>query len=232
MANYIKKNILCQAYLHVEVADDFDVENLREQLQEFCKTRAGFFFYEDVEIDISFEPGSLRAKITVLGLVGFLLHGVSSLMDSVAKYPSFREGVIQITQDAKRLADYIGSEGLFLTQSKQEAVIRIEGRMGIIGSLQRIIYQLEDLERGNGRLSEYEMTKKIQSTRKDVERLLANIQGTDDEPYLLQQLNVLAENLPSTPKTPSKNAPDRLHIALYKSELQRMLQRLSEKQKP
>ncbi|MFM5413069.1 hypothetical protein ACET9F_21660 [Aeromonas veronii] len=134
MADYINKNILSQAYIHVEprgMETDEQLESFKENLRMFSLTRTEFFLSEGLEINVEFEDGSIKARVTVIGTLMLLLQGISS-------YKDFREGLQLLYSDAKWLSDAIISESLYQTKAKHHDVIRVEARTGIIGSIHKV----------------------------------------------------------------------------------------------
>lgn len=115
MANYINKNILLEAYLHLE--PDAEVwgrlDTIKGQMSSFLMTRSQFFLSPDVEVDVEFKDGSLKKYLTVLGCVYVFLH----------QYSDFREGVKLFANDTKRLAESVISESLFITRCRDDKVI-------------------------------------------------------------------------------------------------------------
>ena len=64
MADYINKNILSQAYIHVEPREmetDEQLESFKENLRIFSLTRTEFFLSEGLDINVEFEDGSIKA---------------------------------------------------------------------------------------------------------------------------------------------------------------------------
>ena len=110
MADYIHKNILSQAYIHVEPTELDSEQQLiefKEHIAEFARSCMNFYLHPEVSIEIELEEGSLKAEITVMGAIYLLMQGV-------ANYPSFQEGVGLIYNDSKRLAEYMVSEVQFI----------------------------------------------------------------------------------------------------------------------
>jgi len=86
MADYIDKNILCQAYVHIRLPGPTSEEKLaaiKQQLTEFAAVRARFFIYPEIDVDIEFKEGSLKSYITILG----------AIYAAICNYGSFRSGV-------------------------------------------------------------------------------------------------------------------------------------------
>ena len=143
MADYINKNIPSQAYIHVEptgIETDEQLEAFKENLRAFALSRTEFFLSDGLDINIEFEEGSIKARVTVIGTLMLLLQGISS-------YKDFREGLQLLHSDAKWLSDAIISESLYQTKAKHHDVIRVEARTGIIGSVHKILNDVPSLEK-------------------------------------------------------------------------------------
>lgn len=161
MANYIDKEILCEAYTHLDIGlyeDKTALENLRKQLEPFFQERARFLLGEDVEIQIEFEEGSLRTKLQVLGSAGKLLLASAGLttsagattaagyaINAVIKYGDFRVGIEQFASDAAALAQSANLEVIFRTKTAYCDRVTIEKRKGIFGRVDELLSNLSTL---------------------------------------------------------------------------------------
>lgn len=221
MANYIDKNILCQAYVHIDAEhfSEVDVEKLKDELLNFARSRGRFFFYPEIEIEIEDKPGSLKLYVTVLGTLGVLYQGI-------AQYGDFREGAILLYEDSKRLSEYLVSETLFTSKSRHDQIVRVEARVGVIGSIKKIITELNAVESGNGELSAKDLTKKLQSVQEDVEKLLENINLESDKQLVVDGLRDVVDGLSENPRSPSSPAKRRDHTAEYVTLYRRELEEL------
>lgn len=199
MADYINKNILSQAYVHIEpqaFETEEDLENFKINLTEFTESRVAFFLSPDLSVQIEFESGSLIARVTVMGTISLLLQGISN-------YKNFREGIQLIYSDSKRLTEYIISETTFQAGSRQQDVIRLEARVGIIGSIQKVINQLESIKRGaNGSMLASDVSKKIDEASAELNKLFNNINDNSDKELVRKGLENIAEEIPEIPKPP------------------------------
>ncbi|RQM64697.1 hypothetical protein [Aeromonas enteropelogenes] len=148
MADYINSNILSQSYVHVEPewlasfngkAKTEEIERIKKVITEHAKERMKFFLYDDVIIEVTFEEGSIKAKITAYGKVCVLLSALNPLGSVITQYTDYRDGIRAIVSDVAKLSDMVNSEVLFQTKSRhKEEIIRIEARKGVIGSLHNI----------------------------------------------------------------------------------------------
>lgn len=213
MADYINKNILCQAYIHIDSRDftEEGLERLKRHLTEFMQSRAEFFFYSDVETDLEFREGSLKIYLTILGTIGALYH-------ATAEYKDFREGINLLHEDAKRLSEYLISEGIFSAKVKHNKIVRLEARTGVLGSLHKISSELEMISRSGGALKADEMTKRIKKIEDEIDRLSENIKSYQDAVLVSYGLISLLDEFPRTPDDPrGKNTPE--SITQYRKQL-------------
>jgi hypothetical protein len=212
VADYIKKNILSQAYVHVEPTafeTEEDLESFKTNLTQFTKSRVEFFLSPELPVEIEFEDGSLIARVTVMGTIGLLLTGISN-------YKNFREGIQLIYSDSKRLTEYIISETTFQSGARQQNVIRLEARVGIIGSIQKVINQLESIKRGaNGSMMASDVSKKIDEASKELRKLFQNINDENDKELVRAGLESIAEEIPDTPKAPKDKVNSEQAILLF-----------------
>lgn len=214
MADYINKNILCQAYVHVEpdkITDEL-IEELSVHLNEFVKSRAEFFLYPNPEIDIELKEGSIKIYATILGTITTLFAGVTN-------YPDFREGAILLYEDVKRLSDYIASESIFSTKARHHQIIRVEARTGVIGSVKKIITDLDAVKSLNGTVQADSLTAKLFGIKEDIGKLLENLKSSDDEVFVKNGFSKIIDSMPKTPLPPPRkqNHPDQ--IAAYRDEI-------------
>lgn len=219
MADYINKNILSQAYIHVEPTDletEGQLAEFKKHITEFARSRTNFYLHPDVSIEIEFEEGSLIARITVMGTIFLLMQGV-------ANYPDFREGVGLIYNDSKRLAEYMVSEAQFFAGSKHQDVIRLEARTGVVGSLHKVILQLEQIKRGaGGSILAKDLVSKINKAQDDIEELIGNLQEQSDINLVKNGLSTLVNEIPENPKPPKDKTNTPLAISNYQNQRRKL----------
>lgn len=146
MANYLKTEVLCEAYSHLEsdiFHDKVALEALKAHLLPFFTDRAKFLLGENVEINIEFEEGSLITKLKVLGSAGTLLLGLAT---GVSNYGGFRQGVEQLSNDAAVLAQSANLEVLFRTKTTYCNRVRIEKRKGVFGRINDLLAKLDQIK--------------------------------------------------------------------------------------
>ena len=214
VANYIDKNILCQAYIHIksEHLTDEELLKLEQYLDEFVTSRADFFLYPDPDIDIAIKDGSIKLYVTILGTL-------SALFTGVANYPDFREGAIQIYDDAKRLSDYMTTESLFQAKARHNDVIRVEARTGIIGSVKKVINDLDAVKSQNGSVMADTLATKLSKSKEDIGKLLSNLNTEEDRKLVKDGLTEIINKFPSAPTAPPKKRNHSDLVEMYQREL-------------
>jgi hypothetical protein len=224
MADYIDREILCQAYVHIETElNEEQLANLKDHLALYISSRGRFFLYEAVSTDVEFKEGSLKIRLSILG----------SLYIAIAQYGSFRDGTNFLVSDAKRLAETVISESLFLTKSRHDATIRTEARIGVAGSLKNCIDRMESIKNEMGRVSLQTSTRQLSDLKDDMDKLLANLNDPADPPYVAGELCKLAhEVLPRTPlHDPKKPRPGPEAVAAYHRVRQELIDELNKEGK-
>ena len=195
MAKYIDKNILSQAYFHVEIDDRFSeaqLEVLKSHFVEYLKTRGSFFIHPDVDVEVEFKEGSLKAYLTV---VGFLYL-------AIGQYGSFRSGIDYLYIDAKRFSESVVAEGLFQTKSKNEDVKRAKSRTGIIGKLKDLVNEMKGLEDSLGRSSIPQVSERIENLIENTNKLIKYVKSIEDQNAVEEEIRKTGEALPETPPFP------------------------------
>ncbi|CCV44919.1 hypothetical protein RSF51_002766 [Yersinia enterocolitica] len=156
MANYIDSNILSQSYVHVEPTwltsfsdkqKEDELQRIKDSITEYAQKRLKFFLYEDIDIEVEFEDGSIKAKITAYGKVCVLLSAINPVGHAISNYPEYREGIKAIISDVSKIGNVVNSEVLFQTKSRsKDEIIRVEARKGIVGSLEKIHNKMTTIE--------------------------------------------------------------------------------------
>lgn len=207
MADYINKNILCQAYIHIDPVglSDEDIQEIKDRMEIFLSTRGKFFLYDEIEIDIQIKDGSLKKYLTIGGCIYVFLH----------QYADFREGVTLFYQDVKRLSESLISESLFLTKSRHENIHRTEARTGILGSLKEIVDDLNYLEVSMGHRTSEHLSKRMSQARSRTEKLMDAIKDEKDVEFISDSLFAIVSSLPAIPPPVPKKQHSPEHIKYY-----------------
>ena len=173
MANYIKSEVLCEAYSHLDIdlfSKPEELEKLKASMLSFFEERAKFLFGNDVKVVLEFEDGSLKTKIIVIGelvtvlsaaIVGAnegydfvqklnkptpVLEQKAQTPEEVGKHRDFRQEIHNLSTDASLLAQSGNLEMIFKTKTAQCNRISIEKRTGIFGRVDEHLYELDRIK--------------------------------------------------------------------------------------
>ncbi|MDF2481864.1 MAG: hypothetical protein K0R79_2221 [Stenotrophomonas indicatrix] len=223
MADYIRTNILCQAYVHADIDDEFfdlAVAAIRKSALPLIETRAKFFLYQDAELAFESEPGSVKSRITVFGTILVALQ-------AVGQYKDFREGALLLYDDVRRVAEVASTETLFALKARGQEIKRIEIRTGIVGQLHRIIRAIDAAESDRLDQGVKGKAEDLEAIRAEVLKLIDNINNADDVELVADELYLLIEEIPETP-TPGRRDPNGAKfIALYQDNRRKLLSSLA-----
>jgi hypothetical protein len=222
MADYIDKNILCQAYIHIEIPQKLsktEKEHIRKGLLEYAQARAKFFVYPDVEVEVEFKDGSLKAYLSIAGAIYL----------AIGEYGDFRSGIDFLHADIKRLSDTLVSESLFLTKARPNQIVRTEARTGVIGQLKTLINDIDALEVSIGQISVDEAARRIKRISDDAEILLENLQNEKDKEEAEDEIDRFASSLPVKCPYPKEKVPDDAAIFLYQDALSEFRKKLAKR---
>jgi hypothetical protein len=150
MANYIDKEIVCEAYVHLDVQEDLtelQIEKIERHLKKFFDDRVRFLLGEEVATEIETAEGSLKVKLTAFAGIAALLGG------GVLKYPEFRDAVKAIYDDSRMLAEASNLETVFVTRTPSCDRLHAEARTGVIGKTAKLITALETIKSKTGNIN-------------------------------------------------------------------------------
>lgn len=218
MADYIRTNILCQAYVHAEVDENYAsaVAAIRENALPLIATRAKFFLYEDAKLEFDSEPGSVKSRITVFGTILVALQGVCN-------YKDFREGISLLYDDVRRVAEVASTETLFALRARGQEIKRIEIRTGIVGQLHRVLRSIDAAEADSLDKGVKGKAEDLEKIRAEVLAIIDSIKSAEDVELVADELYVLIEKIPEHP-TPGRRDPKGLDfITLYQDNRKRLL---------
>jgi hypothetical protein len=175
MADYIKTDILFQAYVHIDTEYDEETENedngAREYLANYIEARAKHFLDPSVSTTLQFKSGSLKAYATVRGALSACLPPA---------YTDFVTAINQLFWFTKRLSDAAVMELTFKTNSYLAAIERTEARPGIIGRTKHVLDEFRDLASHFHDRDRVVLTRKIRRLQVGVRRVLESVSNKDD----------------------------------------------------
>ena len=191
MADYINRNILCQAYVHVEVEREYEesVQLVVDRALPLVLERAEFFLFPEARVEFTPTEGSVKSRITIFGSLILALQGI-------ANYKDFREGIVLLKEDVERVATVAVTETLFALQARNKEIVRIEVRTGVVGSLRRIIADIDRITAENGVVSSRAQSLRLKALRESIEEVIDNIHDADDVELVRNELFLLIQKLP------------------------------------
>jgi len=222
MANYISKNIISQAYIHIEIGDltDEEIEKIRNSIEDFVSTRSRFFLNDTIESNVEFRTGSLKIYATIMGTLLGLYEGVS-------KYTDFKASVKEIYSDVHELSDYISKEIIFITKAKRDDRIRIESRTGVIGSLNAIIDKIDTISSMTGKRNPNDIAQELKDLSKQINKLISVIKSQEDKELIIQGIADISSKIPEKPIPKDEEKLSALEILAYDDGLKKFYDSLS-----
>ena len=192
MANYVNKDILCQAYIHIEPTNmtEAALSEFNKTISIFIEQRGKFFINKDVDTAVELKDGSLKVYATVLG----------SIYAVISAYGSFRSGVDYLSSDIKRLSDTVVSECLFQSKCRHDDVIHLEARVGVIGQLKNITDEIKVINTVMQSKPLDQVIARLDRLESEISRMEKNLHAPNDIPYVRQNLlEMIEELIPAIP---------------------------------
>ena len=213
MADYVNKNILSQAYVHIEMTE-LSAENKKKfehELLNFATSRGKFALYEDIAPEVETKDGSLKVYSSITG----------TLSEALGDYPTFEEALNNLYVDAKRLAEGMILETLFLARARGQSITCREARTGIIKSAKDLFDQIYALKTEGKDDSPAAAIKRISKVRLKLEALLHVLLSEDDKFLIKTQVSEKIKAIDVPHKVRDSNLPsDRV---LYQTEKLRLI---------
>jgi len=192
---------IAETYIHLRI----------DASEEFCEAARGYLYYrgnlfakdclgKEIEIFVRIEDGSFKAWLTVVGALIFM---------GISNYGSFRSGIDHIINDARAFSEYVISDFLKEGNTPGEKVVRLERRLGVPGKIQRIFKRIDHMQQGEGLDTNEEVKAELEAIKKQIIRVLEQIEEEKDRDLFLQSLpNLLREELPPPPPYPDKKTKE------------------------
>ncbi len=141
MADYVRKTILSQAYVHIEGVhlSDQEKEEFEIKIGGYQKPRAERLIGTDIVPQVRTQDGSLKVYATVYG----------SLSDALGSFIDFRHALDQLYSSSVMLADACNLESLYWSGAPKKAMLRAEARTGIVRAVRDLINRLIYLAEAN-----------------------------------------------------------------------------------
>jgi hypothetical protein len=199
MADYIDRQILFQAYVHVDPSSFGieDTESLRRAIRDFIQRRAEFFIGIDVETEILFEDGSLKIKASLYTSIA------AAIINAISIYGGFRSGVDYLASDGKALSNATVLECLFQTKSHHNETIHTEARIGVIGQIKRVNNSIVRIQHDISTVDPELSLTRMDRLSNEIRRLRININDQEDVDFVSVKIRSEVETL--LPQAAPKN---------------------------
>lgn len=202
MADYINASIICESYIFVPKYDytEEKADALSKWLSDYAKARAPVFFSGDVLVEVELVPGSLKAKVKILGSIAafFALYGgVRSTLDFLYK-------------DGQWLAKAMATESMFATGKNRSEVGRIEIRAGVPGQLRRILNRIDGMQQqANGTSENHRkaFSQELAKVRIELLRVIETLPAEEDKEAVIAGFEDLINESFPEPVAPVDKLP-------------------------
>lgn len=214
MADYVHKNILSEAYVHIDMVelDSTQKQKFENQLMLFTESRGRFAIYEEITPEIRTKDGSLKVYSSITG----------TLSEALGNYPTFEEALNNLYIDAKRLAEAMILETLFLAKARGQKVLRREARTGIIRSTKELFDHIDLARNESEEDSPKAGIRKIVTIRLKIEALLKVLSSDADKALIKKEVKEKM-NYMRTPKR-IRESSLQSDISSYEAEKKRIKQ--------
>lgn len=146
MANYIDKEIICEAYVHLDIDTNLtavDILRVKTHVKRYFDERVKFLLGESVETTVDSAEGSLKLTLTAYAGIAALV-GVVGAVDSV-DFPAFSTTIKGTYEDSRMLAEATNLEAIFATRTPSCDRLHAEARTGLVGKTAKLVTALETL---------------------------------------------------------------------------------------
>ena len=207
MANYISKEIICEAYIHLDSIDGehLDSSELEKKLKQFFQARVAFLLGESVKTQVEIYDGSIKAKLTAYAGIAVLVG------NAVLHYSEFKDSLKSIYADSLMLAEATNMEVIFLTKTPRCDRINSEVRTGIIGRAAKLVTNIESLKGKANNLRApdsknhikdiNEISSRLLQLEEESKKILNKVKSNEDKLCLTegfyQSFNQLPASLPA-----------------------------------
>jgi len=183
---------LSQAYLNLTIdASASEIEAVRTYLAEVGRCIAIEVYGQEIEIEIRIEDGSLKAWVTVVGLIWV----------GVASYGSFRTGIDYLVHDGRQFGEMVTSRFIEDAGLQDDKVYRVERRLGIPGRIRRLLVKIEKIE--NAEYTNPVVRTELEKLRQEVQRIVDDLDTDKDRKIFVSNLpEPYQDVLPTAPKLP------------------------------
>jgi hypothetical protein len=188
---------LAQAYIHLKPyhASRKKLQRLGKSTDILAADIAKRIYGGNVVIDVQFEEGSLRVRVTVIGTLAATL----AVYSTVADYKGFKDSVAELCDDARQYATDVCEPFTKKAGANEEQVYRFERRTKTTGKLYRLAKRLEKLENSVSALSPNDVKKELSQASRELAAIAKDLSPTEMEAVEKQ---LTSKTLPPPSKWP------------------------------
>ncbi len=200
------KPVVATAYFHLAVRmSEADKKRLAAFLEEHTSKYAAGLSFDEPQFSVRLVEGTLKGWVKFAAAIYF----------TISSYGSFRSGVDYLIQDARIFSERVFSE-LRTSGIPEDAVLRAEHRIGILGRIKRMCTRVDRLKRRARHLGSGKIQNELDRIHEDLSEILPYI--SDEQAKLLVEniegtLNSEVPNLLPFPMLPLKDQPRRRRMS-------------------
>lgn len=187
---------IAETYIHLTIDTSSE---FRDAAKSYLYSRANTLSKEiigkEVELSVRVEGGSFIAWATIFGILTFT---------ALTKYGSLRSGIDYLVKDIRKFSQVVIDNFLHESNISEEDVYRLERRLGVPGKIQRLFKKIDRFERENHPETSNEIKNEADKLKKEILKILEQIQEDIDRKMFLHSLPELIRNeLPQQLPEPS-----------------------------
>lgn len=208
MANYIDKEIICEAYVHLDIdasLSQAEILKIKNHVKHYFDERVKFLLGDSVETTVESAEGSLKLTLTAYAGIAALV-GIMGAADAV-DFSDFALTIKATHEDSRMLAEATNLETIFATRTPSCDRLHAEARTGLVGKTAKLITALETLV-GHAQNARAPSTKtevlridqigqSVIKLDNDARKILAKVRSDEDRYCLAAGLYAAFKQLPS-----------------------------------
>jgi hypothetical protein len=196
---------LAQAYVHLR---PYRVtRGLLDELGDYTEQTAieaiKRIYGGNVTVEIKIEEGSLKAWVTVLGVLYVGADIAHKTYGTIADYKGFKDSIVELCKDAREFGVDVCGAVTAKSGASESQIFRTEKRRKTPGRLARLIEHLEQVDQLQGKLSKGELARQMEMVRRELAVIERDL--TPEESDVLHRY-LQFENIPPLRQVPG-NAP-------------------------
>ena len=199
MADYVRKTILSQGYVHIEAVQltEEQKKQYEIELRTYQEPRAKRFLYSEVVPEVRTKDGSLIVYTTVY----------RSLAAALGTFVSFAYALDELYSSSKMLAEACVLESLFLNDATRKQMLRSEARTGVVKTSKDLFdavwslgQELDGDADSRKEIGPRRISRAFQYIRDRAQFLILQLTEDADRSLIIEQLGLALRKLPKAPR--------------------------------